>query len=305
MSLIRKLVVAALGLGVVGAAAAWFLTAPSRLVPVALAGVAEGDAGRGERVFWAGGCASCHSAPGADGEARLELGGGREFVTPFGTFVAPNISTDPDDGIGDWSFEDFANAVTRGVAPDGSHYYPAFPYASYARMQIGDVADLFAYMNTLPPVAGGAAGHQLGFPYNVRRGVGVWKRLFLDEGQVVALDNPSEAVARGQYLVEGPGHCGECHTRRNFMGGLDRSQWLGGAPNPAGRGTIPNITPGSSSFASWSEADIANFLETGFTPEFDSAGGEMAEVVKSLARLPADDRAAIAAYLKAVPAIGG
>ena len=157
----------------------------------------------------------------------------------------------------------------------------------------------------LPPVAGGAAGHQLGFPYNVRRGVGVWKRLFLDEGQVVALDNPSEAVARGQYLVEGPGHCGECHTRRNFMGGLDRSQWLGGAPNPAGRGTIPNITPGSSSFASWSEADIANFLETGFTPEFDSAGGEMAEVVKSLARLPADDRAAIAAYLKAVPAIGG
>lgn len=305
MSLFRKLVVTALVIGVAGAVAAWFVTAPTRLAPAELAGVAEGDAGRGERVFWAGGCASCHSAPGADGQARLELVGGREFVTPFGTFVAPNISTHPDDGIGGWSFEDFANAVMRGVSPGGSHYYPAFPYASYARMQIGDVADLFAYMSTLPPVAGEATGHRLGFPYNVRRGVGVWKRLFLDEGSVVALDNPPEAVARGQYLVEGPGHCGECHTPRNLMGGLDRSRWLAGAPNPAGRGTIPNITPGSSSFASWSEADIANFLETGFTPEFDSAGGEMAEVVKSLAQLPAEDRAAIAAYLKAVPAIGG
>lgn len=303
MSLVRKLVVAAIVLAVAGGVAAWFLTAPSRLAPAALASVAEGDAERGERVFWAGGCASCHAAAGATGEARLELGGGLELNTPFGTFVAPNISTHPGDGIGGWTFEHFANAMMRGVSPGGSHYYPAFPYASYARMQIGDVADLFAYMNTLPQVAGEAPGHRLGFPFNIRRGLGVWKLLFLDDGAVVALDNPSEEVAHGRYLAEGPAHCGECHTPRNLMGGLDKSRWLAGAPNPAGRGTIPNITSGSPSFASWSEADIANFLETGFTPEFDSAGGEMAEVVKSLAQLPADDRAAIAAYLKTVPAV--
>jgi mono/diheme cytochrome c family protein len=126
--------------------------------------------------------------------------------------------------------------------------------------------------------------------------------LFLSEEPVNALSEPSEAVAHGRYLAEGPAHCGECHTPRNFVGGLDKSRWLAGAPNPAGRGTIPNITP-SGEAGSWSEDDIANFLETGFTPEFDSAGGQMAEVVKNLARLPAEDRAAIAAYLKTVAAI--
>jgi mono/diheme cytochrome c family protein len=301
MQFILKLAVALILLAAAGGLVLWFASAPRRLDDAALAAAPEGDAARGERIFWAGGCASCHAATVSEGEARLQLAGGVELATPFGTFVAPNISQHPD-GIGGWSFADFANAMKRGVSPDGSHYFPAFPYTSYAKMEIADVADLFAFLQTLPPVAGEAPDHNVGFPYSARRGIGLWKLLFLNDEPVVALGDQSEAAARGRYLAEGPAHCGECHTPRNAIGGLDESRWLAGAPNPVGRGRIPNITPGGH-INSWSEADIANFLETGFTPEFDSAGGRMAEVVKTLAELPAEDRAAIAAYLKAVPAI--
>lgn len=302
MSRIRKLAAAVLLLAVVGGIASWLASAPRRLDAATLAAAPAGDAARGERVFWTGGCASCHARPGSEGGARLELAGGAELATPFGTFVAPNVSWHAD-GIGGWSFDDFANALMRGVAPDGRHYFPAFPYTSYARMELADVADLFAYMRTLPAVAGEAPPHRVGFPFNVRRGLGLWKLLFLDGDAVVPLPDASAAATRGRYLAEGAAHCGECHTPRNALGGLDRSRWMAGAPNPAGRGSIPNITPGASDVGSWSEDEIATFLETGFTPEFDSAGGQMAEVVKSLAELPADDLAAIAAYLKALPAI--
>ena len=300
--MIRKLAVILVLLAFVGGLAFWLASSPRRLDAATLAAVPEGDAARGELVFWAGGCASCHAAPGSEGEARLQLSGGVELATPFGTFVTPNISPHPD-GIGGWSIEEFANAMMRGVSPDGRHYFPAFPYTSYARMEIGDVADLFAFLRTLPPVAGETPAHQVAFPYSFRRGIGLWKLLYLDSEPIVAIADASDAARRGQYLVEGPSHCGECHTPRSFLGGMDKSRWLAGAPNPAGRGTIPNITPGSSDIGSWSEADIANFLETGFTPEFDSAGGQMAEVVKNQANLPAEDRAAIAAYLRAVPAV--
>ena len=118
----------------------------------------------------------------------------------------------------------------------------------------------------------------------------------------MTVDTANPKLARGQYLVEGPGHCGECHTPRNALGGFEPDQWLAGAPNPEGQGRIPNITPGSKSIGGWSESDIVNYLETGFTPDFDSVGGSMVEVQKNIARLPASDREAIAAYLKAVPA---
>lgn len=282
----------------------WLLTRPDPLQAVALAGLEPGDAARGERVFRAGGCASCHARPGAEGDAALELSGGRALKTAFGTFVAPNISPDPEDGIGGWSEADFANALLRGVSPVGEHYYPAFPYTSYARMTPQDVSDLFAFIKTLPPVRGRVEDHSLSFPYSMRRGVGLWKRLHMRPAPVVDLpaDAP-ELLQRGRYLVEGPGHCGECHTPRSFDGGLDYSRWLAGGPAAEGDGTVPNITPSDSGIGSWSEADIAYFLETGFTPDFDSAGGAMAEVQRNLALLPAEDREAIAAYLKAVPAI--
>ncbi|WEX07759.1 cytochrome c [Chelativorans sp. AA-79] len=285
-------------------AAFWLLTAPQRLDGAAVAAPQPGDSARGERIFWAGGCASCHARPGAEGDALLELAGGEKLETDFGTFVAPNISPDPEAGIGSWTEADFANAMMRGVSPAGEHYYPAFPYTSYERMEPQDVADLFAFMKTLPPVAEEAPGHSLAFPYTFRRGIGLWKLLYMHPQPVVALgEDASDPARRGRYLVEGPGHCGECHTPRNVMGGPEYGRWLAGGEAVEGEGSVPNITPGGQGIGSWSESDIAYYLESGFTPDFDSVGGSMVEVQKNMARLPAEDREAIAAYLKAVPAV--
>jgi mono/diheme cytochrome c family protein len=295
----RRLAGAAAAVVALAAAALYLASTPRGLPAATLAALPAGDPVRGERWFWAGGCASCHAAEDAEGEDRLRLGGGLVLTTDFGDFVVPNISMHPEDGIGAWSAADFANAVMRGVSPDGTHYYPAFPYTSYVRMRPEDVADLWAYLRTLPAVEGTHPGHDLRFPYNLRRGLGIWKRAFLSDAFVAELpDDP--LLERGRYLVEGPGHCGECHTPRNLAGALDTSRWLAGAPNPEGEGRIPNITPGGE-IGGWSEGDIAYFLETGFTPDFDSVGGNMAEVQRSLAMLPREDLDAIAAYLKAVP----
>ncbi|MDH4992844.1 c-type cytochrome [Aquamicrobium lusatiense] len=286
-----------------GAVAGWVASAPQRPDSQIMASAAPGDAERGAHMFHAGGCASCHAAKGAEGDARFTLAGGVELATPFGTFVAPNISQDKNDGIGNWTLDDFAAAMLKGVSPDGRHYYPAFPYASYARMKPQDIADLFAFMQTLPAVARHTAEHDLAFPYNIRRGIGLWKLLYLDERPVVEFaEGTPDKVLAGRYLVEGPGHCGECHTPRDFAGGSDRNQWLAGAVAAEGEGVVPNITSGEGGIGDWSESDIAGYLETGFTPDFDSVGGSMVEVQKNMAELTSEDREAIAAYLKAIPA---
>ncbi|OBQ60168.1 cytochrome c [Mesorhizobium erdmanii] len=302
MAWLKKLVGAALVVGCVGAVTGWVLSAPVTLDTQTLTQLAPGDAARGKRIFYAGGCTSCHAKQGSQGDARLRLVGGLELKTPFGTFVPPNISQDPNDGIGAWSVEDLANAMLKGVSPSGEHFYPAFPYASYARMKPSDIADLYAFLKTLPAVAGKAPGNSLAFPFNIRRGIGLWKRLYLNDQPVVALaDSAPEAVMAGRYLVEGPGHCGECHTPRDFAGGTRKGEWLAGAVAAEGSGVVPNITSGKGGIGGWSEADIANYLETGFTPNFDSVGGAMVDVQRNMAELTAGDRAAIAAYLKAVP----
>ncbi|MDX8491487.1 cytochrome c [Mesorhizobium sp. VK22B] len=301
MAWLKKLVGTVIVLGGAGAIAGWALSAPARLDTAATAQLGPGDAARGKRIFNAGGCTSCHARPGSKGDARLELAGGLELRTPFGTFVPPNISQDQKDGIGAWSEADFANAMLKGVSPSDEHFYPAFPYASYARMKPADVADLYAFMKTLPAVAGKAPGHKLSFPFNIRRGIGLWKRLYLSPEPVIALpDGAPDKVLAGRYLVEGPGHCGECHSPRDFAGGVKKAEWLAGAVAAEGKGVVPNITPEGGT-KDWSESDIANYLETGFTPDFDSVGGAMVEVQRNMAQLTADDRAAIAAYLKAVP----
>jgi mono/diheme cytochrome c family protein len=285
----------------VGGAAFWWLTRPNALSAAEIAALPEGDAARGETVFWAGGCASCHAAERAEGDDRLRLGGGLRLETGFGVFVAPNVSPHPEDGIGRWTAGDFANAMLRGVSPDGAHYYPAFPYTSYARMTPQDVADLWAFVQTLPQVEGRPEGHALAFPYDLRRGLGLWKRAFLSDAPVAAVDAGDPALARGRYLVEGPGHCAECHTPRNRAGGLVAARWMAGGPNPEGEGRIPNITGGEGGIGSWSAADVAYYLETGFTPDFDTVGGSMVAVQRNMAELPPEDRAAIAAYIKALP----
>ncbi|WP_137700536.1 cytochrome c [Marimonas lutisalis] len=283
-------------LAIIGLAIFWFVTRPERLDDTAMAGL-DADAARGETVFWAAGCASCHAAPGAEGEARLVLTGGMEFPSPFGTFHAPNISPDPDHGIGGWSALDLANAMRHGTSPAGAHYYPAFPYTSYARADLSDIADLHAYLMTLPASTTPSQPHGVGFPFNIRRSLGGWKLLFAQDGWVV--DVSGDEATRGRYLVEALGHCGECHTPRNALGGLDYARWLQGAASPDGKGRVPGIAPGQ---LDWSDIDIAGYLTTGFTPEYDVAGGHMAEVVQNLARLPEDDIRAIVAYLRQVPA---
>ncbi len=294
----RRPILALLVLVVAGGALGLWVTRPRQVAAADLAGLA-GDAERGEAVFHAAGCAACHMAPGATGAAQRVLAGGQEFPTDFGTFVAPNISPDPAQGIGGWSLQQFASAMTRGTSPEGAHYYPAFPYASYAKAELQDVADLHAFLATLPPSDAPSRPHRIGFPYNIRLTLGAWKLMFLRTDWVVAGDLGPEA-ARGRYLVEALGHCGECHTPRNALGAMDRSRWLAGVPGPDGRGGAPNITPAA---LDWSEGEIVEFLTSGFTPDFDSVGGHMALVVSNLARLPESERVAIAAYLKAVPAV--
>ncbi|MCZ8333496.1 MAG: c-type cytochrome [Rhodobacteraceae bacterium] len=290
MRLLPALAILALG----GAVGGWWITAPDPLPAAAFDGL-TGDPVRGELVFTAAGCASCHAAPGATGEAELVLAGGQRFPSDFGTFLAPNISPS-EAGIGGWSVADLGNALMRGVSPDGAHYYPALPYASYAKMQPQDVADIHAYMQSLPPSDVASQPHEMGFPFNIRRSVGVWKALFLNTDWVLTADLTPEET-RGREIVEALAHCGECHTPRNALGGMDTARWLAGAPNPSGEGTIPNITPAK---LTWSTGEIVTYLTTGFTPEFDSAGGHMAHVVTNIAALPDTDRQAVAAYLKKV-----
>jgi len=290
----------------VGVALAWWLTSPQRIDVGGLPDH-EADPVAGGRMFWAGGCASCHASPvngkRAKGDNKLLLGGGEELDTDYGVFRVPNISTHAEDGIGEWTLLEFVNAMQRGVSPDGRHYYPSFPYTSYARMPVEDVMDLKAFLDTLPPVAGRVAAHSLGFPWSLRRGVGVWKRRYLDTDPVMRAAEPTTLAGRGRLLVEGAGHCGECHTPRDRFGGLRRERWLAGAPNPEGKGRVPNITPGGKTISQWSAADIAYYLESGFTPEFDTVGGSMVAVQENMARLSDEDRQAIVAYLKALPAL--
>lgn len=278
------------------AAGGWWITAPDPLPASTFDGLA-GDPARGETVFAAAGCASCHVAPGAAEGAELVLAGGQRFPSDFGTFVAPNISPSAS-GIGGWSVADLGNALMRGVSPEGAHYYPALPYGSYARMQPQDVADLHAYMQGLPPSDAASQPHEIGFPFSIRSTLGVWKALFLTDGWVMQGDLSPEET-RGREIVEALAHCGECHTPRNVLGGMDMSRWLAGAPNPSGEGNIPNITPAK---LRWSQGEIVTYLTSGFTPEYDSVGGHMAHVVDNMAKLPESDRRAVAAYLARVPA---
>ena len=276
-----------------GAGAFWLLTSPAGL-PDAIAAGHTPDASNGAIVFAASGCSSCHAAPAS--EEKTILAGGYAIESPFGTFYAPNISNSAQ-GIAGWSLPEFSRALRQGVSPDGRHYYPAFPYTAYTRMTDTDVVDLFAYMTTLPADPTPSLDHEVGFPFNVTRGIGLWKRLYLNDAPVLVGDLSAE-VLRGQYLVEGLSHCGECHTSRDALGGVDLGVWLEGAPNPSGKGRIPAITPTK---LDWSESDIASYLRTGFTPDYDSVGGSMAAVAENLAKLPESDINAIAAYLKALP----
>ena len=296
----RKLLVVAAGILALGFVAFWIVTVPAKVPASALPPHTPALA-NGKVMFYAGGCASCHASTGQQDPTRL--GGGAPLESPFGTFYPPNISSDPNDGIGRWSEADFVTALWKGTSPDGQHYYPAFPYTSYQRIALDDARDLFAYIKTLPAVAGKALPHQVPFPFSWRRLLGGWKFLFLD-GQPFRPD-PSKSAQwnRGAYLVNGPGHCAECHSPRNVLGGIESGKRFAGGPNIEGKGWVPNIT--QKGIADYSENDIAYLLETGQMPDGDSVGGPMRAVIRNTSQLPAADREAMAVYLKSLPPLEG
>jgi mono/diheme cytochrome c family protein len=292
----------------IGLAAFWILTLPA-VVPAAALAPHTANLDNGKTMFEIGGCASCHAVPDKDPSKvdRTRLGGGLALNSPFGTFYVPNISPDPKDGIGNWTEANFVTALWNGTSEHGANLYPAFPYTSYRHMQLDDVRDLYAYLKTLPPVRGKARRHDLSFPFNVRRLLGGWKLLFLNGGPYEPDPSKSAQWNRGAYLVNGPGHCAECHSPRNALGGIIGSERFAGGPTPDGKGWVPNITPVGLQHGSdtWSEKDIASFLDNGMTPSGDFAGGAMAEVIHNTSLLGAEDRAAIAAYVISLPPVQG
>lgn len=250
-----------------------------------------GDAGNGAYVARLAGCATCHTEASKDAVA---FAGGRELRTPFGSFFGPNITPDPVHGIGRWTEADFVRAMRQGVRPDGQHYFPAFPYVAFARMSDADLADLWAFMRSLPASDRPNRAHALRFPYGMRPAVLAWKLLNFSADPMPDFRR-SGGAARGAYIVEALAHCGECHTPRDAMGGrIDSRAYTGGA---LAEGRAPDIT--QVKLGKWSDADLKEYLASGMTPDGDFAGGEMAEVIRgATSALTADDLAAVVAYLR-------
>jgi mono/diheme cytochrome c family protein len=299
--MLRKLLILVAILAVIGAGVFWLVTMPATVPASALAAYTPNPE-NGKTLFYAGGCASCHATPNQEDKTRL--GGGLGLKSPFGTFYAPNISPDRNDGIGGWSEANFVTAMWKGTSPAGEHYYPAFPYTSYQRIRMEDLRDLFAYLKTLPPVQGKVRDHDLPIHFKFRRMLGGWKFLFLDGQQFKPDPSKSAQWNRGAYLVNGPGHCAECHSPRNLLGAIIKSQRFAGGPDPeGGDGWVPNIT--QAGIGDYSERDIERILETGDMPSGDSVGGAMTAVVGNTSKLSPEDRAAIALYVKSLPPVEG
>ena len=259
-------------------------------------------AARGEYIFRAAGGCGCHTDFKGGGEF---LAGGRPLKTLFGIFYSPNITPDAETGIGGWSKADFARAMTEGVAPDGSHYFPVFPYTAFTGMTAADLADLKAYLDTVPAVRRANRSHDAAAPFRWRFTVGPWKLLFFEPGPYRPRADQSAAWNRGAYLATALAHCGECHTPRNEAGGMRREKWFAGtARGPEGQ-RAPNITPhGATGIGRWSAAELADLLKTGLKPNFDDVQGLMSEVVEQGYKYLTDaDRAAIADYVMSLPAI--
>jgi mono/diheme cytochrome c family protein len=256
---------------------------------------AQGDAKKGEYLSKAAGCIGCHTAEGA-GTARFA--GGRPLLTPFGTFYGPNITPDRETGIGAWSEADFQRAIRLGERPDGGHYFPAFPYPAFTRMSDSDIRDLWAYLRSIAPVRNAVPSHALRFPFGFRPLVAVWKRLFFTPGPFAADPKLSPAVNRGSYLANALAHCSECHTPRNFMGGLKSDRLYAGGEVADGK--TPNLTP--TRLKKWNDAELREFLKTGATPEGDAPSDTMYEVIRNTtSQLTPEDLAALVAYLRALP----
>jgi mono/diheme cytochrome c family protein len=257
---------------------------------------AQGDAKHGEYLAKAGGCVGCHTETR---EGATRFAGGRALKTPFGTFYGPNITPHPQAGIGRWTEADFFRAMREGRRPDGAHFYPAFPYPSFTRITDADLHDLWAYLRSLPPSAQPSRPHQLGILYRARFTLGIWKALFFEPGPFVPDSQKNAMVNRGAYLVQALGHCGECHTPRNFLGGPKRDRFLAGGKMPEGS-AASNLTP--TGLKNLSDAELRDVLTSGLLPDGDVLGETMGEVVQNTtSQLTAEDLNAVIAYLRSLP----
>jgi mono/diheme cytochrome c family protein len=271
------------------------------LLPVLSLAAAADTVSQGAYLANAAGCEGCHTDREHGGQPYA---GGRALATPFGTFYSPNITPDPQSGIGRWTDEQFLRALRDGVRPDGANYFPVFPYPSFTNITDADALAIKAYLFSLPAVRQTNRAHDVSFPFSWRFLQYGWKLLFFTPGPFRPAPERSEAHNRGAYLVTALVHCGECHTPRNWFGATEPDRFLAGNPDGPDGKSVPNITPDpQTGIGHWSEADITTLLKTGQTPEFDFIGGAMGEVVKSTARLTEEDRRAIATYLKSLPAI--
>ncbi len=267
------------------------------LMLAASAAAAQGDARRGAYLAKAAGCVGCHTEANKD---AIPYAGGRALKTPFGTFYGPNITPHASAGVGRWSEADFLRAMRLGVRPDGAHYFPAFPYPSFTRIADTDLRDLWAFLRTLPANARPNQAHDLRFPFGWRFLVTAWKWLFFTPGALAPDSMQSALVQRGAYLVEALGHCGECHTARNFLGGTKRDRPLAGAAKGPDGKRVPNLTPVK--LKKWSDEDLKGILQTGLTPDGDVLAETMGEVVRNTtAELTPADLAAMIGYLRALP----
>jgi mono/diheme cytochrome c family protein len=271
---------------------------PLRAEPAADAATIE----RGAYIFAVAGCAACHTDKKNKGAL---LAGGRALETPFGTFYAPNITPDPTYGIGNWTDADFTRALREGLRPDGAHLFPVFPYPAFTSMTDRDMLDLKAYIFSLPPIAQASRPQDISFPFSWRWLQTFWRWLNFTPGPYAPDPGKSAAWNRGAYLAQGLAHCGECHTPRDFLGGLESDVAFSGNPTGPDRMKIPNITPDKATgIGSWSHNQVVTFLDTGLLPNGDVVGSAMGEVIaNSTSKMTAADRQAVATYLESLPPI--
>jgi len=257
---------------------------------------------RGAYLARAAGCAICHTNKDKQAQAYA---GGRALHTEFGTFYAPNITPDKATGIGTWSERDFVQALHQGIRPDGSQLYPVFPYTSYTRLTNADARALWAYLQSLPPIHQANRPHRLRWFAPPRFSIWFWKMLYFKPGRYQPEPGKSKEWNRGAYLATAAGHCVECHSPRNLLGGLKDKLEYAGAENKPEDFVAPNITPDpQTGIADWSRGDIAEYLQSGLSPDGDTAGSIMAEFIdKGFSHLRKQDLLDIATFIKSLPPI--
>ena len=277
---------AVLGLGVF-----WVASAPHPLtaadIPVHTANLENGHL-----LYNIGGCISCHN----DGNGAPA--GGKPLQTPIGVLYPPNLTPDVETGLGKWADVEFVNAMQKGLAPDGQHLIPAFPYTSYAHMKVEDVLDIKAYLASLPAVANQAPPHEITFLPIIRRGLGLWKWVGLDETKWRLDTTQTASWNRGSYLVSGPGHCSECHTPRTIFMSSNTAKMFAGGPHPEGKGKVPSLRGLVERQRYKDAADLVLAFQNGEMLGYDKmSSGGMGAVQSNLAKLPEDDLKAIAEYV--------